>query len=633
MQVAVAYSEEDSEAPFVKEADEAVPIGGHTATESYLNGEKIVAAALLVGADAVHPGYGFLSEDATFAARVLEAGLAFVGPKPPTIAAMGSKLEAKKIAAEAGVPVLPTVVVKSADEALAALAAAGITGPVIVKASAGGGGRGMRLVESGDDLALAVDSAAREAMSAFGDPTLFIEPYIDSPRHIEIQILGDSHGGVIDLFERECSIQRRHQKIIEEAPSPALDEVTRRAMGEAAVRLARAIGYESAGTVEFIVAPDGRFFFLEVNARLQVEHGVTEAITGLDLVALQLAIAAGGRVPSERPAIKGHAIEARLYAEDPLQNWQPATGTVQRLEIPTWPGIRVDSGVEAGTIIGPYYDSMLAKVIAHADTRKDAAALLASALAGARIHGITTNRDLLVGVLRDQDFRAGAIDTHFFDRHPIEEISRRASANETEVTHAIALAMWHQEKRRSEARLLPGLRAGWRNVQSAPQRLAVEAISGRRIEVSYGYQDRQMEIGVDGDAVPGVSLERADQAGCELVSAGIRRRYLVAGGPETFFVDSSLGSSTLLLIPRFRVQADAEIAGSLAAPMPGIVVRVAVEVGQVVETGDALVVIEAMKMEHTISAPHAGRVSEVRVSLGQTVSAGAILAVLEDQLP
>jgi acetyl/propionyl-CoA carboxylase alpha subunit len=631
IQVAVAYSDADAQAPFVSEADEAVPIGGSTAAESYLDGEKIVAAAIRIGADAVHPGYGFLSEDASFARRVREAGLIFVGPRPETIAAMGSKVKAKAMAQEAGVPVLPMVVVEIGAKAHSALATAGITGRVIIKASAGGGGRGMRLVEADGDLAGAIESAAREAQSSFGDATLFIEPYIDSPRHIEIQILGDSQGEVIDLYERECSIQRRHQKIIEESPSIAIDHATRKAMGEAAIRLAKAIGYENAGTVEFIVAPDGRFYFLEVNTRLQVEHPVTEAVTGVDLVALQLAIAVGGRVPSARPEIVGHAIEARLYAEDPLQNWMPVTGTVRKFEIPPWAGIRVDSGVEPGTVIGPYYDSMLAKVISHADTREHAAAQLATALAAARIHGITTNRDLLVQLLRHPDFRSGAIDTHFLDRHPVSDLVSKPQRTHADQTHAIALAVWLRESRPDRGGHLPGMVPAWRNVPSALQRVDVEAASGLHISVSYGLRDRRLEIAVDGEQVENVVVERTEVTGCELVIGGIRRRYHVNGGPEIHYVDSALGSSTFRVLPRFRTQAESAIEGSLAAPMPGIVVRVEVEAGQQVERGDPLVVVEAMKMEHTIAAPHAGRVAEIRVRPGQTVAAGELLAVLDKQ--
>ena len=427
------YSEPDAEAPFVHDADEAVPIGGVSAAESYLDVAKVLDAASRTGADAVHPGYGFLAENADFARAVEAAGMVWIGPPADAIDAMGSKVEARRMMQDAGVPVVPGAELEGshAIDPDAALAEIGL--PLLVKASAGGGGKGMRIVRDASELSDAIDGARREAESSFGDGNVFLERYVERPRHIEIQVFADEHGNTVSLGERECSIQRRHQKVIEEAPSPAVDPDLRKRMGEAAVAAAQAVGYVGAGTVEFLLGDDGEFFFLEMNTRLQVEHPVTEMVTGLDLVRLQLLVAMGEPLPSEahEPPIHGHSIEVRLYAEDPATDFLPQTGTVGALEFAgaepfaapsaedpdARAGLRLDSGIESGNEVSPHYDPMIAKVICWAPTRAEAASRLADAMRRASVHGLVTNRDFLVRTLKHSAFIYGATDTGFIERH------------------------------------------------------------------------------------------------------------------------------------------------------------------------------------------------------------------------
>ncbi len=483
------FSDPDAGLPYVDEADEAVRLPGAAPAETYLRGEALIAAAAATGADAVHPGYGFLSENAGFARACAAAGLTFVGPSPEAIEAMGSKTAAKELMAAAGVPVLPSAVFGSAvsgggaepDPAELRKAGEDIGFPVLVKAAYGGGGRGMRMVADPDEIAGAVASARREAASAFGNGTVFLERFVESPRHIEVQILGDQAGTVVHLFERECSIQRRYQKIIEEAPSPAVSDELRARLCQAAVAAGQAIGYVGAGTVEFVLDPSGHFYFLEVNTRLQVEHPVTELITGLDLVRLQLEIAAGQPLPPQVTGarLRGHAIEARLYAEDVPAGYLPASGDLHTLEIGPAAGLRVDAGFASGTRVSTFYDSMLAKVIGYGPTRDDARRVLAAALSRARLHGVVTNRDLLVGILREPGFAAGAIDTGYLDRHrPAELCPPQAAAGPV---HLLAVALAGQARRREQAPVLATLPSGWRNNPSAPQRVSYRAgRAGRR---------------------------------------------------------------------------------------------------------------------------------------------------------
>jgi acetyl/propionyl-CoA carboxylase alpha subunit len=623
------FSDPDRDEPFVTEADEAYALGGAAPAESYLRADAIVAAACATGADAIHPGYGFLSEDPRFATLCEEAGVRFVGPPASAIAAMGSKLEAKRLAERCGVPLLPTREVADGTGAELERAARDLDLPLLVKASAGGGGRGMRIVRSAAELEDAVASARREARAAFGDDTVFLEPYVETPRHVEVQVFGDAHGNVVHLFERDCSIQRRYQKIVEESPSPALDEDGRARMGEAAVRLAREIDYRGAGTVEFLLAPDGRFFFLEVNTRLQVEHPVTECVTGLDLVRLQILVAEGRPLPGEvtSPRRAGHAIEVRLYAEVPEEGFLPATGTVRRFRVPDEPGLRVDAGVADGSVVGVHYDPMLAKLIAHAATRDEAARALARALRRMELHGVRSNRELLVGILEHEEFLAGRTDTHFLERHPALDLVARAVHPSRDRLHAVAAALAGREERRGAARVLRTLPAGWRNVPSEPVRVEY-ACGGKTLEVGYRTERGVTRVQVDAEPLDDVTLVAAAPDAVVLQEGRVRRRFAVHRAGDGVFVDSPLGSSALLELPRHPTGEAAIGAGSLVAPMPGIVLRVCVEVGARVERGDELVALEAMKMEHRVLAPHAGTVAEVRAAPGASVAAGEVLVVI-----
>ncbi|MEU3770931.1 biotin carboxylase N-terminal domain-containing protein [Amycolatopsis keratiniphila] len=617
------FSDADADAPHTAEADIAVRLPGNAPADTYLRAELLIKAAVETGADAIHPGYGFLSENAAFARAVLDAGLTWVGPPPEAIESMGSKVESKRMMAEAGVPILAELDPAEVTEADL---------PLLVKASAGGGGRGMRVVRTLGELAEAVEGASAEAASAFGDPTVFCERYLETGRHIEVQVLADTHGTVWAVGERECSIQRRHQKVVEEAPSPFVDETMREALFDAARKAAQAIDYVGAGTVEFLAGPDGRFYFLEMNTRLQVEHPVTEATTGLDLVSLQLRIAEGEHLPIEEPATTGHAIEVRLYAEDPAAGWQPQSGTLHRFEVPAaqrefevGPGVRLDSGFVGGQTVGVHYDPMLAKVIAYAPDRRSAARALAAALAGAEIHGVVTNRDLLVNVLRHDAFLAGETDTAFFDRHGLETLAAPLATVDTVRISALAAALSGAAANRSEARVQSRLPSGWRNVRSQGQRKRFRH-GDDEIEVGYS-------LGRDGlraDGFEGVELVSAENGGVVLEVSGVRRKFAVARYGDTVYVDSPDGSVELGVVPRYTDPDAALAAGSLVAPMPGTVVRLAVEAGDTVKTGDPLLWLEAMKMEHRIAAPADGVVTELPVVVGQQVEVGTILAVVGD---
>jgi acetyl/propionyl-CoA carboxylase alpha subunit len=620
------YSDPDAEAPYVTMADQAVRLPGAAPADTYLRGDLIIAAAAATGAGAIHPGYGFLSENAAFARACAEAGLTFVGPSPGTIQAMSDKVAAKATMAAAGVPVLPSVTVDSggldAD-------ASTVGFPLLVKAAFGGGGRGMRLVSNPSQLDAAVGAARREAAAAFGDGTVFLERYVPDPRHVEVQILGDAHGDVVHLFERECSIQRRYQKIVEESPSPAVDGELRGALTTAAVTAGRAVGYTGAGTVEFILDRDGSFYFLEMNTRLQVEHPVTEAVTGLDLVELQLRIAEGEPLPAEvrEAAITGHAIEVRLYAEDVAAGFLPVTGTLHRFAIPSGPGLRTDTGFGDGSAVSPHYDAMLAKVIAHGRTRADAARRLARALQTAQIHGLTTNRDLLVAILREPGFLAGATDTGYLTRHDPATLAASGAASST-ARHALVAALARQVVNRAAAPVLGTLPSGWRNVVSAPQRVSYTA-AGEQYAVAYRVLGDAVQASVNGVPLGQTLRHTASLDRVDLEIDGIRRVYRVHRVGHGTYVDASDGSSALTEVPRFGDPEKLAPAGSLLAPMPGLVRRVLVEVGAVVTAGQPLLVLEAMKMEQTVAAPAAGVVAELRAKAGEQVAAGQILAVVE----
>ncbi|GIJ78065.1 propionyl-CoA carboxylase alpha chain [Micromonospora phaseoli] len=628
VETVAVHSDADADAPFVAEADHAVRLPGNTPVETYLRIEAILDAARRSGADAIHPGYGFLAENADFAAAVTDAGLTWVGPPAKAIAAMGDKLAAKALLADAGVPMLPSWTDPEQ-----------VTGfPVLVKASAGGGGRGMRIVRDAGGLAEAVASARREAAAAFGDGTVFIERYVERGRHVEVQIVGDRHGTVLALGERDCSIQRRHQKIVEEAPAIVVTELRQR-LHAAAVAAGQAVDYLGAGTVEFLLAPDGEFYFLEMNTRLQVEHPVTEAVTGLDLVRLQLLVAEGEPLPlAATPPVEGHAIEVRLCAEDPTQGFRPAAGTLHRFTVPgvvgeftPTRGLRLDSGVLGGSTVGVHYDSMLAKLVAWAPTRAGATRILAAALARAELHGVTTNRDLLVRVLRSREFGAAEVDTGFLDRHP-EVFAALLPAGELPLA-ALAAALASAADRRVAARVLTGLPSGWRNVPAFPQVARFAGPDGGEIEVRYRL-DRtgglaEWSTSTGSEPPPTVTLVGATGQRVVLDVDGVRRAYRVHRvGPEVF-VDGPDGAASLAELPRFPLPGAELAAGSLLAPLPGAVARVHVEVGQRVAAGDLLLTLEAMKLEHPVLAPTGGVVTELPVLAGGQVDTGAVLAVVD----
>jgi len=608
------YVDADADAPHVCDADEALRL-----STSYLDGKAILEAARAAGASAIHPGYGFLSENAAFATDVIAAGLTWVGPSPESIGRMGDKLAAKALAVEVGVPTL----LGSEDPA----DATAVGYPLLVKAAAGGGGKGMRVVAAPGALDEAVAAARREAKSGFGDDRVFLERYISRARHIEIQILGDSHGRIVHLGERECSIQRRHQKILEESPSPRVDTFLRDVMGDAALRLARALGYHSAGTVEFLLDDaTGEFFFLEVNTRLQVEHPVTEFVTGIDLVREQLRIAQGEPLGYEQKDIRfqGAAIEARLYAEDPTAEFLPATGTLVAFEPAAAPQVRWDSGVVAGSIVGTSFDPMLAKVIAHAPTRAEAARRLALALAKLHLGGVTTNRDFLVATLRTPAFLAGDTTTDFIDR---VGPARRVEPSEEELTRTSQLAaLWIQGANRAAAEALAATPSGWRNARMPEQRVVL-VCHEREIEVRYrALRDGRFRFGDGAHA----RIHAWSPGAIDAEIEGRRMRARVTRAGDRFVVQGPPGDLDFALKPLFELPGAVVVAGGFVAPMPGKVLELRVQLGDRVQAGDTLVILEAMKMEHPMRATADGVVAEVRVAKGDQVEAGTVLLVVEN---
>ncbi|MFF9310697.1 acetyl/propionyl/methylcrotonyl-CoA carboxylase subunit alpha [Streptomyces sp. NPDC014748] len=586
------HSDADAGALHARVADAAVRLPGATPAETYLRGDLIVKAALAAGADAVHPGYGFLSENAGFARAVLDAGLVWIGPPPEAIEAMASKTRAKQL-----MGIEPLKEVTEADL------------PVLVKAAAGGGGRGMRVVRRLEDLDAELAAARAEAASAFGDGEVFTEPYVEGGRHVEVQILADAHGTVWPLGTRDCSLQRRHQKVIEEAPAPGLPEPLTAELYELAVRAARAVDYVGAGTVEFLVA-GGRAHFLEMNTRLQVEHPVTEAVFGIDLVALQIRVAEGHALESAPPPARGHAIEARLYAEDPARDWAPQTGVLHRLAVPG--GVRLDTGYGDGDTIGVHYDPMLAKVVAHASTRAEALRRLAGALERAAVHGPVTNRDLLVRSLRHPEFATARMDTGFYDRH-LAELTEPAPDPYAPLAAALADACGRSRF------------GGWRNVPSQPQTKRY-LMAGEEHEARY----RHTRDGLAADT-DDVRVVHADADLVVLEVGGVRRRFEVARHGDQVYV----GGTALTVLPRFPDPAAQRAPGSLLAPMPGTVVRVAegLAEGARVEAGQPLLWLEAMKMEHKITAPATGTLTTLHATPGRQVEVGALLAVVAESAP
>ena len=624
------HSDADARAMHVAHCDRACRIGPAPASDSYLNAGAIIEAARASGADAVHPGYGFLAENAEFADACADAGLTFVGPPAQAIRDMGSKARARALMETAGVALVPGYHGEDQDAAALGAAAARIGYPVLVKASAGGGGRGMRIVATAGELAPAIDSARREAAAAFGDGRLLIEKYLSRPRHVEVQVFGDGHGTMLHLFERDCSIQRRHQKVLEEAPAPGLPDDLRAALGETAVRAARAVGYVGAGTVEFVLDANG-FYFIEMNTRLQVEHPVTEAVTGIDLVAWQLDVAAGGRLPLAQDQVRcrGHALEARLCAEDPV-DFQPRTGQISYLRFPG-DGTRVDTGVREGDAVSVYYDAMIAKLVAHGPDRATALSLLARAVEQTRVAGLVTNQPFLARLVHHPAFARGDVHTGFIEEHADALLPAPAPVDDTTfalAATAVVRQRAHAAQAGAAATADPGSPwhscSGWR----------LNAPAVHRVTLAHGEEQREVLLEVAGRDLVAAGLRLSGGVGPdEPVTAtgngGTLTAPVVLSGQE---VTVFLPDGPVVLAVHDPLEAaggDEEAAGHLTAPMPGRIIEIHVTAGDDVVRGTPLLVLEAMKMEHTITAPVDGTVTRVRYAVGDLVEEGSDLLELE----
>ena len=607
------YTEADTNTPYVREADQAFKL-----SDTYLNAKEILEIAKKNDVDAIHPGYGFLSENANFANSVKKAGIKWVGPSANAIKKMGDKLTAKTLAEKVGVPTLP-MGTSSKD-------AKNIGYPILVKAAAGGGGKGMRIVDDAKDLKESIASAEREAEGGFGDKRVFLERYIERSRHIEVQILGDSHGNLVHLGERECSIQRRHQKIIEESPSPMVSDSMRREMGEAALKLASKLKYESAGTVEFLVDEKTKeFWFLEVNTRLQVEHPVTEEVTGIDLVKEQLRIADGEELGFDQSDVDwfGSSIEVRLYAEDPGNDFLPVTGKLITFEPANNPLVRWDVGIETGSIITSDFDPMLAKVISYGETRIEAANKLVLALKNSHFGGMKTNREFLISILESKEFLKGATTTDFIKK---VKLNNELGLSEDEINdYAKLAALWIQGKNRNEASVLTNMESGWNNARLPFQEVKLKM---NELETSIKYKNTRNNIFKFSDKKNGVVFEWQNNF-IDAEISGSRYRSKVSKDKDLLLLHTYKGDVLFKILPKFKIQEIGIVEGGLNAPMPGKVVEVKIKKGSSVKKGDTLIILEAMKMEHKVSAPANGKISKVLISQGDQVENGQTLVVLD----
>jgi propionyl-CoA carboxylase alpha chain len=619
------YAEDDAASPYVSEADAAVVLPGTTLAQTYLNVDACIAAAQRSGADALHPGYGFLSENADLAEACRAAGIIWVGPTPEAMRTMGHKARAKEKVSAAGVPVLPSVVLEAGLTEAGLRAAADSVGfPVLVKASAGGGGRGMRLVEGPEALVEAVAAAQREAAAAFGSDEVFLERFLRSPRHIEVQVVGDQLGTVLHLFDRECSVQRRHQKVIEEAPAVLVDPATRARIWSAALAAATAVGYQGVGTVEFLVDGD-EFFFLEMNTRLQVEHGVTELVTGVDLVGLQWSVAAGLPLPLGQADVmtSGHAVEARVCAERPREDYRPTPGAAGHVRWPTGAGIRVDAAIESNSRVSSSYDSLVAKVMAHGESRDAAIARLARALDAVELDGLETNRDLLAAVLTDDHFVSGDIGVDYLDAR--SDLREARLSDDVRYRHAAAAAFALLAERAALS-LVPVPSAGWRNVGVAQHVDEFsDAFGTLEVRVPAFDQPARARRGDQWVEIGSATVERGT---VDLLSEGVRRRYHVRLSAHAADINGPEGQSTFGRRAEDDADAPAGSVGECRAPLPGAIAKVLVAAGDVVAEGDVLVVLEAMKMEHTLRASGGGTVSDVLCAVGQQVDVGDLLVAV-----
>ena len=626
------YSDADRDAMHVKLADEAVHIGPAPSAQSYLVIDRIIDAIRQTGADAVHPGYGFLSENRGFAERLQQEGVIFIGPPVGAIEAMGDKITSKKLAAEAGVSTVPGYMGLIADAKEAVTISNQIGYPVMIKASAGGGGRGMRVVNAAGDLADAVISAKREAKAAFGDDRVLIEKFVQNPRHIEVQIIGDSHGNLVSLFERECTLQRRHQKVIEEAPSPTLTPAQRETVCAAARRAAGAVDYVGAGTIEFV--SDGRdVFFIEMNTRLQVEHPVTELITGVDLVEWQLRVAFGEALPLKQDQIRlhGHAIEARVYAENPAKNFMPSVGTIKTWWVPAQAGgLRIDAGYREGDAVSPYYDAMLAKMIAWAPTREVAIDRLNRGLEETDVRGITSNIPFLSALLTHPDVVANAIDTSFIERHLAHLTQAGAAAGDIELCTAVAAILIDEQKAAAKEQGSPWRASGWMPVGLRQRVFSFRHGAGAEPQtVTLAYGPGVQTLSVDGRETS-FSATPTDDGGFDLVRDGVKSHVVAVIEGHELYLRTRNGRFDLHWIDPFGGD-DEEQAGEdkIVAPLPGTVVALLAQEGAVLEKGAAILTLEVMKMEQTLRAPFAGRLKAIKCKVGDIVQEGVELAEVE----